>query len=79
VLRSGTDKQDAQVVQPMQLGSLMGGKSLTLNNSSAGPAAASAPRMRPAAVHVAAPPATFTVETVSGEKSTTDTFRMGAR
>lgn len=77
VLRSGTDKEQASTGPPMQLASLVSGMAKVGLGGTA-PAAA-APRPRPAPVRVAPPPATFTVETVSGDKSTTDTFRMGGR
>ncbi|SEG52737.1 pilus assembly protein CpaB [Bryocella elongata] len=76
VLRSGTDKLQADTGAPIQLASLVGGGLKSDLNGSAKPAA---PRPHPAPVHVAEPPASLTVETVSGDHSTTDTFRIGSR
>lgn len=73
VLRSGTDKEQAAARVPLQLADLL------KNGARAEVSAAPVHRPRPVAVRVAEPPATFSVETVSGDKATTDTFRMGAR
>jgi len=74
VLRSGTDKQQASIGAPMQLSDLLKG-----GPRSQVAIAAPVRRPRPSAVRVAEPAATMSVETVSGDKATTDTFRTGAR
>jgi len=77
VLRSGTDKLEADTGAPIQLASLVGGSLKTdlIGGAKAAPAA----HPHPAPVHVVEAPASLTVETVSGDKSTTDTFRTGVR
>jgi pilus assembly protein CpaB len=74
VLRSGTDKVQAEVGPPMQLGLLVGGMKADLSGN-----ASPAPRPRPTPVRVVDPPASISVETVSGDKSTTDTFKVPTR